>query len=207
MLSNTAYGLTIDLLDIVVVEDNESMIRILRTLLSAFGVTNIRSHTTCKSALADILNQPPNLVITDWRMAPVNGLRFLKSLRHVAMGDLARTAVVMVSGHASTARVKQAMLAGANQFLVKPVSPAALLARLEFVVRDARKFVLQGDQYVIEGVDLLLADQRPQPSAPPPPMSRGSSGESEMTLRQWPGQDAGDETEPAARDAGHVWEL
>lgn len=207
MLSNTAYGLTIDLLDIVVVEDNESMIRILRTLLSAFGVANIRSHNTCESALADILDQPPNLVITDWRMQPVNGLRFLKSLRHRTMGDLARTAVVMVSGHASTARVKQAMLAGANQFLVKPVSPVALLARLEFVVRDARKFVLQGEHYVIEGVDSLLADKRPQTSAPPQPLSRGSGGESEMKLRQWPGQGTRDEAETGARDARRVWEL
>ena len=157
MLIHSAYGLPVEALDVVIIEDNESMIRILRAILTAFGISKIRSHTNCEAALADMFDRPPDLVISDWRMEPMNGLQFLRNLRHQTMGALATTAVVMVSGYASAARVKQAMLAGANQFLVKPVSPAALLARLEWVVRDDRQFLLKGNRYVIEGVETLFS--------------------------------------------------
>jgi len=153
-----------------------------------------------------MLDHPPDLVITDWRMEPVNGLQFLHSLRHRTMGELAGTAVVMISGHASTQRVKQAMLAGANQFLVKPVSPAALLARLEFVVRDARRFVLNGNHYVVEGMaDLFDAKARPSIDSPRH-MASVSQGRGEIPPQQTGGL-APANTSVHGQERGSVWEL
>ncbi|MFV2092666.1 MAG: response regulator [Hyphomicrobiales bacterium] len=140
----------------MVVDDSDSMRRLYRTCLSTFGITNLRMFDSGLAALDEAKDHPPDLVIVDWRMGPPNGLDFLRRLRCAELGPVSFTAAIMVTGHASESFVKRAMRAGAQQFLVKPVSPRLLYERIEWVTGDARELVQQGKRFVIDGVEERL---------------------------------------------------
>ena len=53
----------------------------------------------------------------------------------------------MLSGHSERSRVMEAMKLGVNEFLLKPVSSAALRERLIAVLVNPRPMVRQGDYY------------------------------------------------------------
>lgn len=139
-------------LDVMVVDDSESMRQLYRTCLTAFGVAAVRTHDSARDALAAARRTPPDLAIVDWRMGPPTGFDFLRRLRCTDMAPACLTTVIMVSGHASREFVEKAMLAGSQHFLAKPVSPRVLLERIEWVTEDERQLVRDGDRYVIDGI-------------------------------------------------------
>ena len=132
-------------LDVMVIEEN-SQIRILfRQLLRDFGVGTVREAVDGKSALKELVVMPANLVICgDWPDGPGGDIRFLRSLRTASEPSVARTPVILVTGRADAKHVAQARDAGANEFLIKPVSPKALHARVLAALAKPRPFVEAG---------------------------------------------------------------
>jgi len=153
---HSAFAVPVTSLDLMVIDDSDSMRRLYRTCLTTFGITNLRMFDSAQTALSEIENYPPDLIIVDWRMGPPNGLDFLRRLRSSDMTMACLTAAIMVTGHASESFVMSAMRAGAQQFLVKPVSPRLLFERIDWVTSDARELVKVGGRYVIDGVDERL---------------------------------------------------
>lgn len=164
---HSAFAVPVTSLDLMVVDDSDSMRRLYRTCLTTFGITKLRMFDSANAALREIKNYPPDLIIVDWRMGPPNGLEFLHRLRSTDMTMACLTAAIMVTGHASESFVKSAMLAGAQQFLVKPVSPRLLYERIDWVTGDARELVQVGQRYVIEGVDERLKWHERSVAEPP----------------------------------------
>jgi len=153
---HSAFAIPVASLDIMVVDDSESMRRLYRTCLTTFGISQMRMFDSARGALKDIENRPPDLIIVDWRMGPPNGLDFLRRLRCVEATSACLAAVIMVTGHASESFVMSAMRAGAQQFLVKPISPRLLYQRIDWVTGDDRELVRSGERYIIEGVENRL---------------------------------------------------
>ena len=73
------------------------------------------------------------MVITDICMAPMDGIEFTRRLRRANNGLNPYIPVLMVSGHTQVSRVKDAVEAGVTAFLAKPVTPANLHKKLEFI--------------------------------------------------------------------------
>lgn len=156
MTRHAAYGRSIESLDVVVVEDSRNMQTILRSMLTGLGVAKLRIYDRADVALKDMALEPPHLVVSDWRMEPMSGLRMLHAMRHRRMLPLCFVPLLIVTGHATREFVESAFRAGAHQLVVKPVAPSVLAQRLDWVVRDARPFRLEGDRYLIEGVEDML---------------------------------------------------
>ena len=156
MSHHNAFAVPVQALDIMVVDDSESMRRLYRTCLSAFDISSPRMFESSRDALIEIESSPPDLVIVDWRMGPPNGLDFLRLLRSSVTGAGGLVAAIMVTGHASESFVKQAMRAGVQQFLVKPVSPRILYERINWVTNDSRELAQNGDRLIVEGVEERL---------------------------------------------------
>ena len=53
----------------------------------------------------------------------------------------------MLTGHGERSRVIEAVRLGVNEFLLKPVSSTALLARLVSILANPRQMVKKGDYY------------------------------------------------------------
>jgi two-component system chemotaxis response regulator CheY len=80
-------------------------------------------------ALEKLLTAPADLIVLDVNMPKMDGMTFLRTLRRQAL-PLAATVVVITSTEASPRDATLAREAGANFYLVKPVTRENLLAHV-----------------------------------------------------------------------------
>lgn len=137
---STAFGVPLRSLDILIVDDNAPMQNLLRTILRGFGIAETRQARDGTAALAEIGQRAPTLIISDWEMAPMNGGEFLRQLRGMAAEPACFIPVIVLTAHASRDIIAEAFNQGATQLLVKPVTPANLLQRIQWVLEDGRPF-------------------------------------------------------------------
>ena len=116
---------------ILVVDDYNTMIRIIRNLLKQLGFENIDDASDGASALSKMRGRRYGLVISDWNMEPMTGYDLLKEIR----GDpnLARTPFIMVTAESKTDNVIAAKKAGVNNYIVKPFNAQTLKTKIETV--------------------------------------------------------------------------
>ncbi|MGB6086071.1 response regulator [Parvibaculum sp.] len=144
---STAFGKELKSLKVLMVEDNGSMRLLLRTMLNTFGITHVRQARDGTDGLMELQLHDIDLVISDWEMQPMNGRDFITSVRAVGNEPVCFTPIIVLTGHASHSLIKEAFEIGATHLLVKPVTPASLLHRIEWVLNDAREFTVAGDIY------------------------------------------------------------
>lgn len=146
-LTSKALGMSLKDLDILIVDDNANMRLLVRTILRSFGLPDARQARDGTTALAELERRVPSLIISDWEMAPMNGLDFIKAVRKVGREPLCFVPIIVLTAHASRPLIEQAFACGATQMLVKPVTPANLLQRINWVLEDDRPFMQVGDIY------------------------------------------------------------
>ncbi|MAN63231.1 MAG: hypothetical protein CMI60_14935 [Parvibaculum sp.] len=137
---SNAYRRELSTLDVLVVDDNFHMRRLVHTILEAFDVKTIREATDGTEALAEIKIRQPDLIISDWEMKPMDGCSFLEVLRRADNKPACFIPVIMLTAHGRPRLIRQAFEAGASQFLVKPLTPANLLHRVDWILGDKRPF-------------------------------------------------------------------
>jgi two-component system response regulator PilR (NtrC family) len=108
---------------ILVVDDDSGMRELLELLLLKHGY-HVRCAESGSSAIEAIRNDSPDLVVTDIRMQPVNGLEVLKKCKTISP----RTIVIMISAYASTELAVEAMNEGAYDYFPKPFNNDELLS-------------------------------------------------------------------------------
>lgn len=116
---------------ILVVDDYNTMVRILRNLLRQLGFSNIDEANNGASALTKLRAQPYQLVISDWNMAPMTGAELLQRVR--ADDRLSGTRFVLVGAEDADA-MRRASRAGADAFLAKPFNAQSLKQKLTGVL-------------------------------------------------------------------------
>jgi two-component system, chemotaxis family, chemotaxis protein CheY len=136
-------------LDVVFVDDSQTMISIGKKVLGSMGVRAFRSASDGKKALKMLTGWPAGLVITDLEMGPMNGLDLTRAIRSGVGGIDPRTPVIALTGNAESKTVKAALLAGVNGFLVKPIDPETVMRRIEKVITTKVIYQLKGDHYCI----------------------------------------------------------
>lgn len=153
MTRHYAFGRAIEELDIAVVDDSKPMQAILRSTLLSFRVRRVRTFDGAEEAIEAMRIDPPNLILTDWHMKPVSGYQLLWRLRHRKMAPLCYVPILFVTAHGTRTLVDKVLRAGAQNVLVKPISPSILFDRLQWTLRDSREMELGSDErYRIEGV-------------------------------------------------------
>jgi two-component system chemotaxis response regulator CheY len=74
---------------------------------------------------------PVDLVLVDWNMPVMDGLRFIRAVR--AERAYERVALVMVTSEAEPAQIARALMAGADEYAIKPLTADGLDRKLELV--------------------------------------------------------------------------
>ena len=59
---------------------------------------------------------------TDIAMQPIDGVDFVRLIRHAADSPIPTVPVIIVTGHCTVAKVAEARDAGVNEFMAKPVT-------------------------------------------------------------------------------------
>lgn len=160
MEHHSAYGLDLESLDIVIVDDSKTVLTMIRSMISALKVARVRSFDRGDLALQAIMHEPPNVILTDLAMSPMSGLQLLRMVRQKTMTPLCYIPVIVITAHATQKRVAQLFESGAHHVLAKPMSSAALQQRLKSLVNDRRVMRLDGERYVIDGMHEVLEEKQ-----------------------------------------------
>jgi two-component system chemotaxis response regulator CheY len=129
-----------DLLKVLLVDDNHHMRVMLTEILRAIGVRTVYEAGDGAEGLQMLRNHPVDLIMTDLAMAPLDGIDFVRLLRQTK-GPSQTTPVIMITGHSTLARVKEARNAGVNEFLAKPMTARGVLDRVALVIDQPRAYV------------------------------------------------------------------
>ena len=116
---------------ILVVDDERSMRELLEILLLKHGY-DVQCAQSGVEALNIIQDQLFDLVITDIRMHPVNGLEVLKKCKTISP----RTIVIMISAYASNETAVEAMNEGAYDYFPKPFNNEEILSVISNALRN-----------------------------------------------------------------------
>jgi two-component system, chemotaxis family, chemotaxis protein CheY len=116
---------------ILVVDDYNTMIRIIRNLLKQIGFENVDDASDGSAALAKMQGKKYGLVISDWNMEPMTGYDLLREVR--ASPELSQTPFIMITAESKTENVIAAKKAGVSNYIVKPFNAATLKTKMEAV--------------------------------------------------------------------------
>ncbi|HYS47563.1 MAG TPA: response regulator [Xanthobacteraceae bacterium] len=119
---------------ILVVDDYNTMIRIIRNLLKQLGFEDIDDASDGSAALNKLREKRYGLVISDWNMEPMTGYELLKEVR--ADPGLSKTPFIMVTAESKTENVIAAKKAGVNNYIVKPFNAQTLKTKIEAVFAE-----------------------------------------------------------------------
>ena len=116
---------------VLVVDDYNTMIRIIRNLLRQLGFEHVDDASDGTAALAKLRSNKYGLVISDWNMEPMTGYGLLKEMR--ADPKLSQLPFIMVTAESKTENVIAAKKAGVSNYIVKPFNAQTLKSKIDAV--------------------------------------------------------------------------
>jgi two-component system chemotaxis response regulator CheY len=119
-------------MNILIVDDYKTMLRIIRNLLKQLGFNNVDEATDGSMALQKLRDKDYGLVISDWNMEPMTGIQLLREVR--ADSKLKNLPFIMITAESKTENVVAAKEAGVNNYIVKPFNAATLKTKLSSVL-------------------------------------------------------------------------
>jgi two-component system chemotaxis response regulator CheY len=119
-------------MNILIVDDYKTMLRIIRNLLKQLGFNNVDEATDGSMALQKLRDKEYGLVISDWNMEPMTGIQLLREVR--ADSKLKALPFIMITAESKTENVIAAKEAGVNNYIVKPFNAATLKTKLATVI-------------------------------------------------------------------------
>ncbi len=132
---------------VLVVDDEHYMRKVVRTMLVTLGVRTIYEAADGPAGIETIRSMAPDVVILDWEMPGLDGTSFVRMVRSPLTFPLPDVPIIMLTGHGQRTRVIEAIQAGINEFLLKPVSSKSLQDRLVSVLTKPRPMVQTNDYY------------------------------------------------------------
>jgi len=144
-MSMKTYAL--DAISVLVVEDNRFMRSILVNVIKGLGVNHVLEAREGHEALEELRNTPVDIIVMDWELEGMTGSKLLQTVRSGKRGLNPLIPVVVVSANTIARNVLQARDTGMTEFLAKPVSAAALYARIVSIIENPRRFVRTGSYF------------------------------------------------------------
>ena len=130
--------------------------RLVLSMLLGFGSREVYESENGVEAFELARSVMPNIIITDLVMPIFDGLRFIEMVKDV-QSPVHKTPIIVLSGYLTKAAALMVRNSGADELLVKPVSPKSLY---DHIVR----IVLQDDS---ASQQLTLLQSRKRRTTPP----------------------------------------
>lgn len=128
-------------LSVLIVDDTPQMRAITASVLEGVGIRTILEADDAPTGLEILRTEPVDVVIVDYKMAPLTGTEFVRIVRNSPDSPDPFVPIIMLTGHADRRRICEARDAGVSEFLVKPVTARALIGRLQALILKPRPFV------------------------------------------------------------------
>ena len=121
-------------MNVLIVDDYQTMLRILRNLLRQLNFKNIDEASDGSEALKKLRSKSFGLVISDWNMEPMTGIQLLREVR--ADEKLKHIPFVMITAESKSENVIAAKEAGVSNYIVKPFNAETLKGKLTSVLGE-----------------------------------------------------------------------
>ena len=133
---------------ILIVDDDAASRKLLARMLSSAGY-NCREADNAASALKFVHEELPDVLLLDFKMPEMDGDEALRRLRADPNPEIAQIPVIMLTGHGESEVI--CLKAGADDFVIKPIGPEVLRARIETQLRlHALRIQLQQQNQQLE---------------------------------------------------------
>lgn len=117
----------------LVVDDSAVMRKVLIGALSRAKITDVDQAADGVEAVSATESTEYDLVLMDWNMPNMLGIDAVRSIR--ANGK--SMPIIMVTTEAEKSRVIEALKAGAQNYVIKPFEPAAIVSKIQAVLAKA----------------------------------------------------------------------
>ena len=122
----------------LIIDDSRAMRRILKLIVGELGFETVEAENG-REGLDQLRRFPETeLVLVDWNMPEMNGLEFIEIIRSNPNYDELK--LVMVTTETEPARMARALLAGVDEFVMKPFTAEVLVEKLQLIGITARQF-------------------------------------------------------------------
>ncbi len=122
----------------LIIDDSRAMRRILKLIVGELGFETVEAENG-REGLDQLRRFPETeLVLVDWNMPEMNGLEFIEIIRSNPNYDELK--LVMVTTETEPARMARALLAGVDEFVMKPFTAEVLVEKLQLIGVTARQF-------------------------------------------------------------------
>ena len=138
---------------IMIVEDNETMRLGMVESLRRENYT-VQEYSNGREALVNLNTIRPQLIITDLKMEPIDGLMLLRQVKSLN----SNIEVLMISAYGTIDIAVQAMQEGAVDFLTKPFSPEELRIRVKKIAekiqeKEKRELLEEENQFLHDTIN------------------------------------------------------
>ena len=115
----------------LVIDDSKAMRRILKGIVEGLGFEVVEADNGA-TALDELRHGDEfEVALVDWNMPVMNGIEFVEEVRADSSYD--RLKLVMVTTETEPARMARALMAGVDEFVMKPFSPEILIDKLKLI--------------------------------------------------------------------------
>ncbi len=114
---------------ILIIDDEEVNVRLLKRILQYGGFENLSSTTDSRRTVAVFQDVRPDLILTDWLMPHLDGNAVLGQLRQL-IGPDDYLPIVVLTADATPQAKRQALTIGATDFLTKPIDALEVTLRV-----------------------------------------------------------------------------
>lgn len=114
---------------ILIVDDEEAHVRLLERMFESAGYKGVMTTTDSRKVVALHQQVQPDLILLDLEMPEADGYQVLEELKpHVPAGSY--LPILVITGHHEPEHRLRALLAGAKDFINKPVDRLELMLRV-----------------------------------------------------------------------------
>lgn len=114
---------------VLVIDDAESMRKVLVAILKSFGISRIFEANNGESALNLINEKEFDVIICDWEMPKMNGLDLFIEVQK----KTAPPPFILLTSTAEIEKVKTAIKHGVQHYIVKPIKPETISKELKSI--------------------------------------------------------------------------
>ena len=117
---------------ILVVDDEPAIRDMINTALDVAGYNCLQAENA-QQAHGMIIDDQPDLVLLDWMMPGTSGIELIRRLQRDELTK--NVPVILLTAKVAEDNMIQGLESGADDYITKPFSPRALIARINAVLR------------------------------------------------------------------------
>ena len=159
----TLIQINLDEMNVLLVDDSRTERLLLKSILEDIGVGSIRQAEDGEEALKVLQTFPADLVLSDLHMAPMDGIQLTRQLRRASARPNPFLPILLLTADATQERLSEALEAGVNGFLSKPIKPETMRRQIQSIFSRPVVFVREDGSFV----PLRTNAQATAPSAKP----------------------------------------